>query len=392
MFYVCWFCYLWGVPGVIMIEISTLLSRWVDAGLLDEAAAARIRVFESQNAPERALRWPALLAIAFGALMVGGGMLLFVAAHWDSLSPILRFLTVLCKVAGLHLAGVWFSERMPRLATAMHGLGTLALGAAIFLAAQTFNLQEHWPGGVMLWAVGAWLGYWLLRDWVQGALAALLTPIWLIGEWQVAATHDGSMAPGAERILALGCFLLATTYLTGRQGRPGLLRQALAWIGGLAVIPCTFSIIVTTEAYGWSHNVNLGCRLATLGWVVALAGPLGLAVWLRGRAAWMNLAAGIWAVILGCMGNWQWQTYLWCALGSVGLIFWGLHEARRERVNLGIAGFAITLLGFYFSSVLDKLGRSLGLMGLGLLFLLGGWQLERLRRRLNATIIPGGAL
>jgi cytochrome oxidase assembly protein ShyY1 len=39
---------------------------------------------------------------------------------------------------------------------------------------------------------------------------------------------------------------------------------------------------------------------------------------------------------------------------------------------------------------MDKLGRSLGLMGLGLLFLLGGWQLERLRRRLNAHITEGG--
>jgi uncharacterized membrane protein len=72
------------------------------------------------------------------------------------------------------------------------------------------------------------------------------------------------------------------------------------------------------------------------------------------------------------------------------MVLWGLHESRRERVNLGIAGFAISLLMFYFSSVLDKLGRSLGLMGLGLLFLLGGWQLERLRRKLNAKIAPGG--
>jgi len=37
---------------------------------------------------------------------------------------------------------------------------------------------------------------------------------------------------------------------------------------------------------------------------------------------------------------------------------------------------------FYFSSLFDKLGRSLGLMGLGVLFLLGGWALEKMRRRL----------
>jgi uncharacterized membrane protein len=75
-----------------------------------------------------------------------------------------------------------------------------------------------------------------------------------------------------------------------------------------------------------------------------------------------------------------------CALGSVGLIMWGLRETRKERINLGVAGFALTVLVFYFSSVMDKLGRSASLIGLGLLFLLGGWLLEKTRRRLVAGL------
>jgi uncharacterized membrane protein len=104
----------------------------------------------------------------------------------------------------------------------------------------------------------------------------------------------------------------------------------------------------------------------------------------------MNLVALAWAGLVAVLPNRALLFYAWGAIASVGLVFWGLHEARRERVNLGMVGFALTLLLFYFSSVMDKLGRSLGLMGLGLLFLLGGWQLERLRRRLNAHITEGG--
>ena len=61
---------------------------------------------------------------------------------------------------------------------------------------------------------------------------------------------------------------------------------------------------------------------------------------------------------------------------------WGVQEARRERINMGSAIFAATVLAFYFSEVMTKLGRSASLAGLGILFLAGGWALERTRRHL----------
>jgi uncharacterized membrane protein len=58
-------------------------------------------------------------------------------------------------------------------------------------------------------------------------------------------------------------------------------------------------------------------------------------------------------------------------------------------VNLGVVGFAATILFFYFSEVMDKLGRSASLMGFGLLFLVLGWSMERARRRLLARVAGG---
>jgi len=67
---------------------------------------------------------------------------------------------------------------------------------------------------------------------------------------------------------------------------------------------------------------------------------------------------------------------------TVFIIWWGVRQASRALVDLGIVGFAIAVSWFYFSDIFDKMGRSLGLIGLGVLFLAGGWALERWRRRL----------
>ena len=371
------------------------LDRWTSRGLIDPSAAERIRAFESEQEKSQGLRWPVLIAIAFGGLLLGAGVLLFVAAHWDTLAPAHRFVLVLLSVAGFHVAGALVSERFSALSTTFHAVGTVCLGAGIFLAGQIFNLQEHWPGGLMLWSLGAWFAWVLLRDWPQAALVATLTPAWLGSEW-LEATRGWS---GAEKILTEGLLLLSITYLTARlPGRETSARKALTWIGVLMLIPFTFAVVESPH-FGYGRQNTLPESYRSLGWIVALLLPLALAWWLRRSATWINFIAALWVVALGTTGGLfetgeslllhAWREsgpYVMCALGSVGLIMWGLWEARKERINLGVAGFALTILFFYFSSVMDKLGRSASLIGLGVLFLLGGWLLEKTRRRLMARL------
>jgi Predicted membrane protein (DUF2157) len=371
------------------------LERWVTGGLIDSSAAERIRAYEARQEKALGLRWPVLLAIALGGLLVGAGVLLLVAAHWDMLSPSARFALVLALVALFHVVAALVGQRFSALAITLHAVGTICLGAGIFLAAQIFNLQEHWPGGLMLWAIGAWLAWALLRHWPQAALAALLTPLWLSGEW--AEATRGWI--GRDKIVTEGLLLLAITYLTALlPDKETQVRKALMWIGGLALIPLVVFVLVS-RASGVRQQILLPASFHVGGWMVALALPLAVALWLRGGASWMNLIAALWVVALGTtrlrsepgdnmlLALWhELGAYGLCALGSVGLIAWGLKEARRERINLGVAGFALTVLAFYFSNVMDRLGRAASLMGLGLLFLLGGWLLEKTRRRLVASL------
>lgn len=381
-------------------KLEKALGRWLDAGLLDAATAGRIRVFESKHEKSGGLRWPVLLAISLGGLLMGAGVLLFVAAHWDELSPSSRFALVMLMVGVFHAGGAFAAERFAALASVLHAVGTVTLGAGIFLAGQIFNLAEHWPGGIMMWAAGAWIGWWLLRSWPQAALAAVLTPAWLAGEWIVATER----LSGGDQVLNQSLLLLSLTYISLHTNEHDTnLRRSLMWIGGIALIPCA---VLASERWWGAWGAVAPTSLLAIGWLVGMGVPIALAYWLRGSAAWMNLVAALWVAGLSAMTTitheeamsdlfkqfWRdFGLYMWLWLGSVGLIVWGFKELRRERINLGVACFGITTLTFYFASVMDKLGRSISLIGLGVLFLVGGWFLERGRRQLIARMNQGGA-
>jgi len=361
-----------------------LLARWTEAGVLDAESAARIRAFELERAGPTRLRWPMLIALAFGALTLGAGVLLFVSAHWDALSPQARFAVVVLLVAVFHVAGAATERRFPGMATALHAVGTVALGAGIFLAGQIFNLDEHWPGGLLLWAIGAALAWALLGSWPQTALTAILVPAWLSSEWYVATTERWSS--NGFRVIACGIFLLALAYFTALNQDPDqdhvILRRTLAWLGGIWLLPAALALAFGTDAYRDAETLSIGLR--AVGWMVALGLPLVVAIALRRAAAWPNALATLWVVVLVNLRpvSGDASVYAWWASGATALAIWGVSESRSERINLGSAIFAATVMTFYFSHVMDKLGRSASLIGLGLLFLAGGSVIERLRRRL----------
>jgi len=328
--------------------------------------------------------------------------LLFVAAHWDELSPAWRFTLVLILVAVFPIAGALTEERFSALATTFYAIGTVCVGAGIFLTAQIFNLQEHWPTGILMWAAGALAGWLLLKHWTQAALLALLVPGWLVGEWEVRTQRFAV----SNRLITEGLVLIAITYLSARTSQEDSnTRRALAWIGGLAVLPlAVWAFFEGRETWGWWQNRTPASSLFQItGWAIAICGPLALAFVLRKNAAWTNAIAAVWVLVIGTFGAkhedtggslslFAWNSigpYFWAGVGALAMVGWGLLERRRERINLGVAGFALTVIIFYFSDVMDKLGRSASLIGLGVLFLFGGWALERTRRQLVARVAGG---
>jgi uncharacterized membrane protein len=371
---------------------QSALARWTAAGVVDAATAERIRGWEAGHGGDASWSRLALIAFGLGGLLLIAGVLLFVAAHWDDLSPTGRFALVLAMIAVTHAGGAFAARSSAGLSATLHAVGTGALGAGIYLAGQIFNMAEHWPGALMLWSFGAAAGVLLLRQWPQVLWLAVLAPGWLWGEWMEVQAPD--MFGRGMKPAAVGLFLLACAYLAASlpEGSSSW-RRALAWLGALLVIPAA-ALMASGVFDAWplfsepSEKLSMGWLV--IGWGLSIVLPLALAFALRGRAAVYLLVALAWALVVlqidtrGDAG--ELGLYALLAAGAAGTVMWGVKDQQRHAVNVGVLGFALAVVAFYFSSVFDKLGRSLGLIGIGVIFIGGGWLLERVRRRLVGRI------
>jgi uncharacterized membrane protein len=381
-----------------MADFESLIDRWQKAGVLDAGVAERIRAWESERKQHHGLRWQGLVALILGAMLLACGVALFVSSHWDQLGPDARFAVVLGMVSLFHLGGALTRKSYHGLATALHAVGTLSTGAAIALVGQIFNIQEHWPAAVLMWAVAALFGWMLLQDEAQQTLSLLLVPAWILSEFSYAAEgHIGAT-------VYVGRFLIvwATLYLTFFLGSKHKIAQGILFAAGMIAL---FAGVVTLLLAGWSswgNETYLPLGLRTWGWLDIAALPLFFAIFKIRKSAIPVMIALVFAVALPwCQRVWT-QTYNYgnqdhgsyvrsepnlaahavVAAFAVFIIWWGVRQASKSLVNLGVMGFATTVGWFYFSNIMDKLGRSLGLIGLGILFLAGGWALERARRKL----------
>ncbi|MFI5103911.1 MAG: hypothetical protein ACHP79_03205, partial [Terriglobales bacterium] len=224
-----------------------------------------------------------------------------------------------------------------------------------------------------------------------------LIPWWLGGEWSLAT--EGYR--GAWNIAAQGFLMLAILYFSATPREPNrALRLGMVWVGAFALIPFIGDVMWSGEnydyAYGWTiRHAGVPAHLMVLGYVAAYIPALGIAALIRKKDSVPMFAAAAWVFVLAMLGRLHTPShnpwlYLWVALGACGLCWWGVRENRRLFINFGTAIFALDVIAFYFSDVLDKLGRSTGLILLGAIFLAGGWVLNRLRADLIARAASAG--
>ncbi|MDH4281005.1 MAG: DUF2157 domain-containing protein, partial [Acidimicrobiia bacterium] len=243
------------------MDASDAIVMWLDEGLVDHELAARLRAsLEERDEPERANRLIWLL-VSVGAVLIGGGLLLFIASQWDHSSPIRR-LGLLFGIYVIIVAGAGVAQRQQLDITArgLWFLSSIAVGVNLFLVGQIFNLTLNYWQGTLLWLIATLVMGWASPSSAQGWLAVPLGLLTL-----------GWISVPSSRFFDQGAFLWEPAGL-----RPLLPLVGLALVGiGLLVAPTSFSWLTRPAAAFGALSVAVPVTVSTFhpeafGWIFGI--------------------------------------------------------------------------------------------------------------------------
>lgn len=94
------------------------------------------------------------VVVTIGALLLGIGILLFIASNWSYLSGAIKFLLIITLVGAFNGSGYVLRYKYPRISKSLIYVGYLAYGAGLFLISQLFNYTLNMSTLFFVWYAG----------------------------------------------------------------------------------------------------------------------------------------------------------------------------------------------------------------------------------------------
>lgn len=369
------------------------LKAWVAAGLIDAAAADRIRAWEAQHSRPLAI-W-AVVGVA--ALSIGLGVISLVAANWAAIDGETRLVLHGALMVGLG-AALWALLAPGGERTRRWGEAGIFVYAALGLGFLGHVGQVYQTTSPTWMAIGLWLALFAPlflasgQGWLSAATlgAGCIALPWMrfgdaaLGFW------PGQPGPGVIRA-AIECSLPVMLAPFGawfgrNSARAGFWRQ-LAFIGfGYGV--GTVSLFVISTGFGdWSRTDPQGNVDAALVASAAMLGLAGAALWMADRSVLGKAsAAALGMLALSILaadrlaGHSLMVGLLFMALWA-GLAGAALHAQARWAFQIAVGCVALRLIILAFEEAGGLLASGLGLILGGVLILGVAWGAMRVSRR-----------
>ncbi|MFW2388772.1 MAG: DUF2157 domain-containing protein, partial [Polyangiales bacterium] len=355
-----------------LTNIDKAFDVWKEQGLLDDEQvdALRSSLDESQSSIRsgRAV----VLFSTLGAVLVGLGVILFVASHWETMGPGARSLVLLLTYAAT--CGAAYATQMkdlPLLSESLWFLATLVLGADIFFIGQIFNFTLTFWQGPFLWAVGALAMGYARQKAAYGWLAVplgLLALGWLGGGSGWFTDDQMEFLAGRRGLLPLlpviGLGLICLGRLARVSAGFGFVRPAASLFGLVLIaaplIVATADDAVVRDVFDSAFTLHQIAIMTVSGLAVAFFAALGKPSSLSVIVATVLLLVFVGLTVPGDGGSALGELiagrsgvfvlFILLVFGlAIASIWIGLAERSTGLINAGLLSAALIIFIQYFS-------------------------------------------
>ncbi|MGO9111553.1 MAG: DUF2157 domain-containing protein [Thermoguttaceae bacterium] len=168
------------------VWLTEELAVWRKAEILGDDQATQIEsLYEThgQSAQRRTSRAMFTL-MGVAAFLVGLAVLLLIGYNWDGMPRPAKVATVFVVVLDTYGAAFWtrYVRRAHLPSELLFFLACIFYGSGIWLIAQAFHIQSHWPNGFWIWAIGVLPFALCLDTLLLHALFVALLAIWVGAE------------------------------------------------------------------------------------------------------------------------------------------------------------------------------------------------------------------
>ncbi|MEW6515550.1 MAG: DUF2157 domain-containing protein [candidate division FCPU426 bacterium] len=388
-----------GLADIVADWLWVKLREWVEQGIIrpDQKQAIEDLYIWPPRLIKQTPAKPVNLILALeiiGALLIGIGLMTFIAFNWPHLPSPVKLGLVLFLIAAIHLTayGLVYHSRYHLAGQAVAFLGNLTYGGGIWLVAQIYHLPASFPKGMLIWAAGV-----LPMALVFKSKLSFFLSVGLFLAWTLALSMGYQLPQPVFLAVLLGLLVPGAYYLRSRIG----LAVCLA-VGGLwlylnlflwADLRVSAFLLVPLALYGLVllvvSNVHAGkARLQSYAPVYRLVGAVILAALIVSQPFY-----GIWSVQHARMelAALPWAFWLWCGLllaGGIILVFiprWKADDPSSRLTRAWLPYLAAASL-YWLALPLIKISVLPSLLGMSAA-VLGHWLATRSRSLIQAAIV-----
>lgn len=415
------------------------IESWYREGLIEEALAERLKgLYRSDYGAVGS----GLAAAAFsiiGAVLVGLGVILFLASNWHAMGYLAKFFCIGTAMVVTNYFGWQFryskEASRPRLGNALLLLGGIFYGAAIWLITQMLNIDLALGDGIFLWLIGSLLSTLALANLPLAYLASVLFATWSFcfdgwfrfttgdpwhfllfvfsygailglahrfssrgiawigllsgGIWLIVQTGNSGLALYMYGLALFAAYLFIQDHAEERVRALGNSYLSVSMVASLSTLLAFTSYPYTFEKHGSQYS---GFEFFALFGTALLL--LLLVTWRTWRFRVESISAMVLLVVpqlLMGVGEADQRTVynLILLLVLAGLIYSGAFRQKNVvLINFALVYFVLDVLVRYFDFFFTMMDRSIFFVTGGVILMIVGSLVESERRRLIRGLEP----